>query len=313
MAATADSPRAINPPRYVAITGAGGMIGSAAYTALRPSVDRVTRLVRSATGAAEDVPWNPAGTSDLSALRDCTHILHLAGAPIAGGPWTARRRALIRSSRVDATATLVRDLLRQCPSPRTLICASATGFYGHRGAEWLEESAPAGSGFLPDVVRAWEGALQPARDAGWRVVSLRFGMVLSTAGGALRAMLPAYRTGLGGPLGDGSQYWSWIALEDAVAAIRFVLDNPSLSGAVNAVAPYPVTQREFAMTLARRLRRPARLRVPAGLLRLMLGGLADELLLAGARARPAALSAAGFRFRHEILDGALAASLRMLP
>lgn len=286
------------------------MIGSAACAASRPSVDRVIRLVRSVPGAAEDAAWNPAGTSDLSALRDCTHILHLAGAPIAGGPWTARRRALIRSSRVDATANLVRDLLRQCPTPRTLICASATGLYGRCGAEWVDESAPAGIGFLPDVVHAWESALQPARDAGWRVVSLRFGMVLSTAGGALRAMLPAYRMGLGGPLGDGSQYWSWIALEDAVAAIRFVLDASSLSGGVNVVAPCPVTQRVFALTLARRLRRPARVRVPAGMLRLMLGGLADELLLAGARVQPKALSAAGFRFRHETLDSALA---EMLP
>jgi len=250
--------------------------------------------------------WDPeSGALDSSALAGVDAVVHLAGESVAGGRWTEAKKRRIRSSRVDGTRGLAASLARLERPPRVLVSASAVGYYGDRGAELLREGSAPGTGFLAEVCQEWETATEPAARARIRVVRLRIGMVVSRRGGALAAMLTPFRLGAGGPVGGGAQWVSWIAIDDLVAAILHALDTASLAGAVNAVAPEPVQNRELARTLGRVLGRPALLPLPAFAARLLLGQMADELLLASARVEPARLQATGFAFRHPTLEDAL--------
>ena len=290
----------------VLLTGSSGLIGSALAPALSGDGHRVRRLRRAASTAAGATSWNPAdGAFAAGALDGIDAVVHLAGENIAGGRWTAARKARIRDSRVDGTRRLSEALAALDVPPRVLVAASAIGYYGDRGDALLDESAAPGTGFLPAVSRSWETAAAPARDAGIRVVQLRIGIVLSPAGGALAQMLLPFRLGVGGVLGSGDQYMSWIALDDVVGVVRHALADESLSGPVNTVAPQAVTNREFTRTLGKVLRRPTILPAPAFALRVALGEMADALLLASTRVDPAALRATTFEFRHPQLDGAL--------
>jgi uncharacterized protein (TIGR01777 family) len=294
-------------PRHVLVTGSGGLIGSALVPLLTTGGHRVSRLVRGRTRRRQgERPWLPErGVLDPADLEDVDAVVHLAGENIAAGRWTEARKARIRESRVAGTQLLAGALARLSRPPKVLLCASAVGFYGDRGEEQLREESPPGTGFLPEVCVAWEAATEAARKAGIRVVHLRLGVVLSSAGGALRNMLTPFRLGGGGRLGDGAQFMSWIALDDAIGAIYHALSHPSLRGAVNLVAPHPVTNRVFTRTLGRVLRRPTCLAAPAAALRLALGEMADALLLTGARVDPARLRDSGYAFRFPELEAAL--------
>ncbi|MBI3326698.1 MAG: TIGR01777 family protein [Nitrospinae bacterium] len=291
----------------VLITGASGFIGSALIPVLVSGGHRVTRLVRAQPrlGHAE-VHWDPeVGTVDTAGLEGMDAVVHLAGENLAAGRWTAARKVRIRGSRVKGTQVLCEALARLAQPPSVLICASAIGYYGERGEEVLREESPPGLGFLAEVCRAWEAAAAPAVQRGIRVVHLRNGVVLSPAGGALAKMLTPFKMGIGGKLGSGRQYISWIALDDMVGVVSHVLATATLQGPVNAVAPHPVTNREFTTTLGRVLSRPTLLPMPAFAARLAFGEMADELLLASTRVEPARLLASGYQFRYPQLEGAL--------
>jgi uncharacterized protein (TIGR01777 family) len=294
---------------HVAVSGASGLIGSALAHLLSRDGHRVIRLVRGGTGGKEDpsrVNWDPGtGIDDAARLEGLDAVVHLAGENIASGRWSAARKAEIRRSRVDGTRRLAESLANFSNPPKVLVGASAIGFYGDRGDERLDEESSAGSGFLPDLCQEWEAATEPAAAAGMRVVHLRFGVVLTPAGGALKQMLPPFQFGVGGKLGSGSQFMSWISLDDAVGSILHALRTESLAGPVNSVAPAPVTNAEFTRVLARVLGRPAIFPVPGFAARLAFGELADALLLASARVIPARLSESGYRFRHPELEDAL--------
>lgn len=293
----------------VVVAGASGLVGSALCARLERDGVRVDRLVRRSAGDGE-IGWNPAaGTIDVARLRGADSFVHLGGVSIAARFTEAHKRA-IRESRVRSTRLLAETIASLDPVPSVFVCASAVGYYGDRGDEILTEESPAGHGFLPDVCREWEAACEPARAAGIRVVHLRLGIVLSARGGALATMLSAFRWGLGGIVGDGRQYMSWIGLDDAVSAIRFALRTTTVVGPVNAVAPHPVTNREFTRTLGRVLGRPTILPAPAFAVRLALGEMGQALLLEGCRAIPARLQAAGFVFEHPTLEAALRHELR---
>lgn len=240
----------------------------------------------------------------MSALEGIDAVVHLAGESIAAGRWTEAKKVRIRESRVRGTRAIAEALARLRRRPSALVCASATGYYGDRGAEILVEDSPPGAGFLAEVVRVWEAAAAPAREAGIRVVHLRSGVVLSQAGGALARLLPVFRLGLGGRLGSGRQFMPWIALDDEVAAIVHTLTRDDLRGPVNLASPHPVTNQEFAATLGQVLRRPALVVAPAAMLRLALGELGGELL-ASQRVHPARLLGAGYAFRYLELRAAL--------
>ena len=291
----------------VLVSGSRGLIGSAIVRDLAGEGHIVTRLVRSSPGTGGDAAiWNPEkGTVDCNGLTGHDAVVHLAGENIAGSSWTPKRKALIRDSRVRGTRLLCESLLRLERPPNTLVCASATGYYGDRGSEILREDSPPGKGFLSEVCREWEETTREAARKGIRVVNLRIGMVLSAEGGALAKMLPVFRAGAGGRIGSGEQYVSWIALPDLVGVIRYALATDSMEGPVNAVAPHPVTNREFTKSLGRILRRPTVAPLPAFAARLLFGEMADELLLAGARTEPAKLLASGYGFRLPELEGAL--------
>jgi uncharacterized protein len=300
----------------VLLSGASGMLGSALRQALSRRSAQVLHLVRRAPHSAAEFQWNPAGSpaiADPSALEGITASIHLSGSNVAAHRWTPAYKREMTDSRVQSTRALATTLAGMRNTPHTLLVASATGIYGSRGDEVLDENSGGGSGFLAELCRQWEAAAQPAVDAGIRVVHLRFGVVLGTASngnqGALAKMLPIFRLGLGGPLGNGSQWMSWISLQDAVAAVLLLLDESSIAGPVNVVAPNPVTNKEFTRALAKLLHRPAFFAAPAFALRLALGEMADEALLSSARVVPAKLSAAGFRFAHPTIDLALAAAL----
>ena len=294
----------------VLIGGAGGLIGGALGDSLRRAGWRVLRLRRGGPAGPDDIPWNPtAGDLDASRLEGLDAVVHLGGASIAGGRWTDARKRMLRDSRVLGAELLARSLARCDAPPPVWLCASAVGIYGHRPGERLDESAYPGAGFLADLAREWEEAALGAPLPDLRRVAMRIGLVLSGQGGALPRMLPAFRLGLGGPQGDGAQPLSWITLTDTVAAIRFCLERADMAGPVNFTAPQAVTQAEFARALGRALRRPARIRAPAFLLRGILGEMAD-LLLEGAHAEPWRLQEAGFRWRHPDLDTAFADILR---
>jgi uncharacterized protein (TIGR01777 family) len=257
--------------------------------------------------------WDPAAAeilpgSSRSALEGLAAAIHLSGANVAAHRWTPAYRREMWASRVESTRRLCELLAGLRQKPEVLLAASAMGIYGDRGEELLDENSKAGSGFLADLCRAWEEASAPAEQAGIRVVHLRFGVVLG-GGGALAKMLPVFRMGLGGRIGNGCQWMSWVALADAVAAVRFLLREQRISGAVNVTAPNPVTNAEFTRTLAGKLHRPAFVPAPAFALRIAFGLMADEALLTSERVVPKRLSGAGFRFAHPSLDSALAAAL----
>lgn len=293
------------PRLTVAISGASGLIGSVLAAVLATGGHQVVRLVRRRPGPGE-IGWDPAsGLHDPESLSGVDAVVHLAGESIADGRWTEARKARIRGSRVDATRRLAESMARATRPPRVLIAASAIGVYGDRGDEVVTETSPPGRGFLPGVGVEWEAAATPAREAGIRTVHARFGLVLSPAGGVLARMRLPFSLYVGGRLGSGRQWMSWIGIDDATDAILHLLATDEISGPVNLVAPAPVRNAEFSAILGRVLRRPALVPVPAAALRLLFGGLADEGLLASTRVRPAVLEATGFVFRHGELEPAL--------
>jgi uncharacterized protein (TIGR01777 family) len=296
----------------ILVSGSTGLVGKALVSSLTGAGHQVIRLVRSQPGPGEkDIYWDPAtGTLDANRLEGFDAVVHLAGESIAEGRWTAEKKARIRNSRVKGTQLLAASLAQQVQRPRTWICSSAIGYYGDRGAEILREDSRPGSGFLPDVCREWEAATKPAADSGIRVVNLRTGLVLSSAGGALPKMLPPFKLGVGGKLGTGRQYMSWISIDDLVGAIQHAFEKDSLGGPVNAVSPHPVTNLEFTKTLGRVLSRPTIFPVPAFAVRLMFGQMGEDLLLASARVEPARLAGSGYVFRYPVLEGALRHVLR---
>ena len=289
----------------ILVTGATGLVGLGLVARLAPA-HQVLRLTR-APRASSDIAWDPAtGALDRRALEGLDAVVHLAGESIAGRRWNAAHKRRVRDSRVAGTRLLCEALASLARPPHALVASSAVGYYGDRGDEALSEESPPGEGFLGRVAREWEEASEPAARRGIRVVRLRTGIVLARRGGALPAMLPLFRLGLGGPLGSGRQWMSWIALDDLTGAIAHCLAHDGLSGAVNATAPGAVIQREFARTLGRVLRRPALVPAPAVALRLVLGGeMADELLLASQRVEPRRLLATGYAFRFPALEPAL--------
>jgi uncharacterized protein (TIGR01777 family) len=290
----------------VAIAGSSGLIGTALVATLRARGHRVRRLLRGGTVGPDDVSWDPArGELDPDKLSGVDAAVNLAGENLAAGRWSAARKQRFRQSRIGTTRLLAGTLARLEPRPRVLVNASAIGWYGDRGDETLNEDSPGGSGFLAELCRDWEAAADPAADAGIRTVLLRIGVVMSAEGGALAKMLPSFRLGLGARLGDGRQFMSWIGRDDLVRAIVFALEHDGLAGPVNGVAPNPVRNAELTRTLGRVLRRPAFLVAPAFVLRLALGQMARETLLAGARILPSRLADAGFRCEHPELEGAL--------
>ncbi len=294
----------------ILISGASGLIGSALRTNLTQRGDETAALVRHPPRAGE-VQWTPGQPLDPQKLFEFDAIVHLAGKNIAGR-WSKNFKQEVRDSRVQGTHTLATATaasFRQCGSPRTFIAASAIGYYGNRGDEVLTESSAPGRGFLPEVCVEWEAAADPAREAGLRVAHMRIGVVLAKHGGALPPLLLPFRLGLGGRIGDGRQYWSWIALEDLVGAFVFALHDKNVSGPVNVVAPHPVRVSDFVHELGDVLHRPAMLPLPALAVKLLLGEMGETLLLDSAKVMPTKLEAADYRFTYPDLHGALAAAL----
>jgi len=296
----------------VAITGSSGLIGTALAEHLRGGGTEVTRLVRRPPASGEEFRWDPAaddGGLRWSALGRVDAVVHLSGAPVAGGRWTTARKRVLRASRIGTTAALVRALLAADEPPATLLAGSAIGWYGDTGDRAVDETAPAGAGFLATLVADWERAAAPAAGAGIHVVSLRSGIVLSGRGGMLRPLLPLFRLGLGGRVGSGAQYLSWISIDDHVRAVSFLLGRPDITGPVNLTAPAPATNAEFTRALATAVHRPARLAVPGWAVRFALGELATELL-GSSRVEPARLQQAGFGFDYAAIGPALTEAVR---
>jgi len=292
----------------VAITGASGFLGTAIGRALAADGHTVRPLVRRPTDDPAEIRWDPAaGHLDPDDLAGIDAVVHLAGAGIGDKRWTARRKREILGSRTTGTALVARTLAAMSDSPRVLLCASGIGYYGDGGDAVLTEQSPPGDDFVARVVVAWEGAARPAVEAGVRTVFLRTAPVLDGRGGLLPRMALPFRFFVGGRLGSGRQWMSWVSLEDAVRAYRFALEAGDLAGPVNLTAPEPVTNAEMAAAIGRALRRPAAVPVPAALPRLLLGReMADLLLFVSQRARPAVLEEAGFTFHHRDVDAALA-------
>jgi hypothetical protein len=289
----------------ILVTGANGLIGGTLVPFLTTGGHEVVRLTRGPTRAGA-ASWDPErGTIDREALEGLDAVVHLAGENISTGRWTAEKKARIRDSRVEGTRLLCEALAGLRRRPTVLVAASAIGFYGHRGRDVVDEDSAPGGGFLADVCREWEAATVSAAAAGVRVVNLRIGVVLSATGGALASLLTPFKLGVGGPVGSGRQYMSWIAIDDVADAILFALTTPSLAGPVNAVAPTPVTNAEFVRTLGAVLSRPAILPLPAFAVRLLFGEMGEELLLSSTRVEPHRLQAAGFTFRFPTLEPAL--------
>jgi len=298
------------------VSGSNGMVGSALVARMAAAHHEVRRLVRSGAGSGDlhDFSWRPdRGELDARALDGVDAVVHLAGVGIGDARWSAARKAAITTSRVDSTRLLAERIAKAAAPPKALLVASAVGFYGDGGERWLDESSPGGAGFLAEVCREWEAAAFAAGEAGVRVVHLRFGFILSATGGGLRKMLTPFRLGLGGAIGGGRQWLSWIALDDVVAAIEQILKSESLRGPVNVVAPEPVTNAEFTRTLGRLLHRPTIFAMPTVAARLAFGEMADELLLASQRVRPAKLAASGFTWKWPTVDGALRHVLQDAP
>ena len=291
----------------IAITGASGLIGRALAPALEGDGHELVRLVRREAATAAEASWDPAsGIVDVAALAGVDVVVHLAGETI-GQRWTSSTKRKVLDSRVEGTRAIAEAVAALDPTP-VLLCASAVGFYGNRGDEILTEASPRGSGFLADVVEAWERAAQPARDAGARVVHLRQGIVLSRQGGALQKLLTPFKLGVGGRIGGGRQWWSWVGLEDTVGAYRLALAG-ELEGPVNVTAPSPVTNAEFVQALGRALHRPSIVPLPSFAVSLGFGQMGREMLLDGQRVLPERLEQAGFDFQHPTIDAAMTAAL----
>jgi uncharacterized protein (TIGR01777 family) len=291
------------PLAKVCVMGATGFLGRALCAALERSGTTVHRYSRSARPGFAS--WDPAsGAIETEPLEAADAVVNLAGEDIAGARWTAQRKKVLRDSRVGSTQLLVQALGKLKTPPKVLINASAVGFYGHRGQDAVTENSPVGTGFLAELCQAWEAAAMQATAHGVRVVIPRFGIVLSKDGGALSRMLPAFKLGVAGRLGSGQQFMSWISLLDAVSVIRFLISASEINGAVNAVAPEPVTNEDFTEVLGRIVRRPTLLPVPVFALKAALGEL-SQVLLEGANVRPRVLEHAGFRFDYPRLEDAL--------
>lgn len=291
----------------IIISGASGLIGSAVVARLQSAGDQVTRLVRG-TAKTGEIHWIPAGSVDLSALEGSDAVVHLAGETIAGR-WTSTKKSRIVNSRVQGTMTIAAALARLQQKPKVFVSASAIGYYGSRGDELLDENSSSGTDFLAEVARQWESATEPAARAGVRVVLLRFGAVLSGHGGALAKMLPAFRTGVGGRLGSGKQWFSWVSLDDAAAAVEHATNNTALRGPVNVVSPNPVTNEEFTKTLGAVLHRPTILPMPEFAVKLAFGEMGESLLLGSQRVLPKKLPESGYKFIHANLTDALKAAV----
>lgn len=308
----------------VLLSGASGMLGVALSKALTQQGATLVRLVRQSPSRppsrppfrSDELHWNPVSGElpDSEKLEDLSAAIHLSGANVASRRWTESYKREMTESRVTTTRVLAGALSKLKNPPSVLIAASAVGFYGDRGDRILDEDAGQGIGYFPDLCAAWEAATRPAEDAGIRVVHLRFGMVLGadrgSGGGALAKLAPMFHLGLGGPLGSGKQWMSWVSEADAIAAALFALHNSSLSGPVNVTAPNPVTNAEFTRELGRAVHRPAIVPAPAFALRLAFGQMADEALLASTRAVPKRLLDAGFSFTYPTLAQAFAAALK---
>jgi uncharacterized protein len=291
----------------VLITGATGMVGTELGKTLKKRGDTVLELKRDRSSlSSSSAFWNPStGEIDNTALEGIDVVVHLAGENIAEGRWTDEKKKRILDSRVKGTTLLSETLAGLKNKPRVLISASAIGYYGNRGDELVSEASKAGSDFLADACVQWEQSTSAAREAGIRVVNIRIGIVLSTKGGALAKMLLPFKMGVGGKVGDGDQYMSWIALDDLISAILFIIDTDAIQGPVNMVSPNPVTNAEFTKSLGKALSRPAILPAPAFALRLVFGEMADALLLSGARVDPSKLKASNYAFKYPQLDAAL--------
>lgn len=292
---------------HVAVTGASGLLGSSLVPRLTDGGHTVSRLVRREPAADDEVQWDPeGGRLDPGALRGVDAVVHLAGHPIGARRWTDAEKRRLRDSRTVGTRALAEAIAGLDHGPRTLVCASGIHYYGHGGDAELDETSPPGSGFLSSVVQEWEAAADPARDAGIRVVHLRTGIVQDPDGGALKRMLPLFKLGLGGRLGSGRQWWSWISRDDVVGLYHHALTTEELSGPVNATAPHPVTNAEYTRTLGRVLGRPTLVPVPALGPKIVLGAeLAEELLFTSTKVRPVVAEKSGYAFRHPDLEGAL--------
>lgn len=289
-------------PMNIAVSGSTGLVGTELLPLLAAGGHRVIRLVRQAAGEG-DVLWDPGqDTFDAAPLDGVEAVVHLAGENIASSRWTSAVKAKIRDSRVNGTRCLCAGLAKMQSPPQVLVCASAIGFYGDRGDERLDESSAAGDSFLAEVSRDWEAATAPAEEIGMRVVKLRFGVILSPRGGALAKMLTPFKLGAGGRVGSGRQYWSWVSVDDAAGAIVHALTTASLSGPVNVVAPNPATNRQFTKALGKVLHRPTIFPLPAFVARLVLGEMADALLLASTRVEPKKLAETGYEFQHPDLE-----------
>ncbi|MFP6739754.1 MAG: TIGR01777 family oxidoreductase [Planctomycetota bacterium] len=298
----------------IIVSGASGLVGSGLLPLLGDGQYEVSRLVRKQSdidggdmwSRRDLVPWDPVtGELDAAMLEGTEAVVHLAGENIAVGRWNNARKKKIRESRVDGTRLLCEKLAEIPTPPKVLICASAIGYYGHRGDESLTEESPVGEGFLPDLCREWEEATEAAAKAGIRVIRLRIGIVLSPRGGALKKMLVPFKMGAGGKVGDGRQYMSWISLDDLAAVIVHCIKDESISGAVNAVAPEPVTNKVFTKTLGKVLRRPTMFPLPAFAAKIIFGEMAEAMLLCSSRVVPKALADSGFEFAHPGLESAL--------
>ncbi|MBD0252982.1 MAG: TIGR01777 family protein [Rubrobacter sp.] len=288
----------------VLISGATGLIGSALIPELEAKGHGIRRLTRTPRSEG-DIRWDPEGGTIDGDLSGTDAVVHLAGESIAEGRWTEEKKRRILESRQKGTRLLAEKVAGLSEPPSVMVSASATGYYGDRGNELLTEESESGDLFLSGVCREWEAGADPAREAGVRVVHPRFGIVLSTEGGALGATLPIFKLGGGGKVGSGRQYWSWVSFDDVIGTIVYLMENEDLSGPVNVVAPDPPTNAEYTRVLGEVLNRPTFFTVPAPAARVALGGIADELLLASARVEPARLQETGYSFRHPELEGAL--------
>jgi len=290
----------------ILVSGASGLVGRALIPSLTGQGHIIKTLVRHASTQSSEIEWNPLQTGPApDALQGIEAVIHMAGESIASGRWTAARKRAILESRVTGTRLLSEAIARMTVLPKVVLSASAIGYYGDRGHQLLQEGSAPGQGFLPDVCNAWEAASRPLSQKGIRVVHLRFGIVLSPEGGALQKMLPPFRMGVAGRLGPGTQFMSWIALNDVVGAIHHALSKESLEGPVNTVSPNAVTNAEFTETLGRVVQRPTAIPMPVFLAQLLFGEMADALLLTSTRVEPAKLSATGYAFQFPDLEGAL--------
>ena len=289
----------------VAVTGSSGLIGSSLVSFLSEKSVTVSKILRENT-KDDDISWKPEdGDWDSAFTGGVDGIVHLAGENIASGKWTRKKKEKIRNSRIEGTTRLCEHILKLPTPPSVLVCASAIGYYGNRGVEFLNEGSSRGSGFLPDVCLGWEEAAESVSKAGIRVVNVRFGIVLSKDGGALAKMMTPFKIGMGGKIGSGTQYMSWIAMDDATSAIYHTLITESLKGPVNVTAPNPVTNKEFTNTLGEVLKRPAVVPIPAFAAKLAFGEMANDLLLASTKVAPKRLSDSGYKFQYPELENAL--------